>query len=185
MRVNIKAVLIGVLLSLAVIGALFLPRRDLRSLAQVAGIALDLEDEKIVATFELYVPAVDRPIGTERKVVYGTGETFEECVNSVKKRFGAELYLNDALVLILGSEQLNNEVCSYYSVFAHDHMDLPIFYSYRQKASEIFEGEGAVISTELAASAEKLQDFQTIRDLMNDEGTRVWVRGRGAYEIVL
>ena len=33
--------------------------------------------------------------------------------------------------------------------------------------------------------AEKLQDFQTIRDLMNDEGTRVWVRGRGAYEIVL
>ena len=137
MRINIKAVLIGIFLIFAVIGALFLPRRDLRKLAQVAGIALDIADDKIVAAFELYVPAVDQPIGSERSVVYGTGETLEECVDSVKRRFGAELYLNDASVLILGSERLNDAVRSYYSVLAHDHMDLPVFYAYHQSAAEI------------------------------------------------
>ncbi len=184
MKINVKSVIIAGFLIVAIIGSFFIPRRDLHSIAQVAGIALDRSGDRICATFELFDPVLDKPIGTQRKVVFAEGTTMNACIDAAKHHSSAELYLNDASVLILGDGVPMDLVFDYYSSLAHDHMDLPIFYAHEQSASEIFKGEGKILSTELAKSAEKLDRLHTIRDFMNGEGQKVYVQGSGSYEII-
>ncbi len=184
MKVKWKVILIMVLLITALIASYNIPRRDLRSLSQVAGIALDINGETMVATFELFDPAIDQPIGTERSVISAEGRSITDCLEQIKRVHNAELYLNDAAVLILNSDHLLDEVFSFYSKLSNDHMDLPVFYVNDQSAAEIFEGSGEVISTKLADSAESIDRLQTVRDLMNGEKETVYVQGRGTYEIL-
>lgn len=178
---------IVLLLILAVAGAIAIPRRNLRKIGQVAGIALDRQEHLIKATFELYTPAVDEPIGKSRQTLTTTGNTIEECIQNACLISGWELFTDDASVLILGSNDhtfLLPKVLAYYSSFKHDHMDLPVFFAFGQPASDIFAGEGAVISMDLAASGKNTGHLQTVRDLMNSRGTRILIKGEGGYEII-
>ena len=101
MIIKIYRLLMAFLLIIALIGSFEIPRRDLRATGQVAGIALDKEGDQIKATFELYAPAVDEPIGKERKVVISTGSSLEECILNAKRVQGETLFVNDAAVLII------------------------------------------------------------------------------------
>ena len=176
-----------VFIIIAVFGSFELPRRNLRSTSQVAGMAMDWENGQIKTTFELYVPSADAPFGSKRRAVVGRGVTLEECIKNVSLTHGEFLFVNDASVLIISSEHhtdLLREALSYFSLLKNDHMDLPVFFAFGQKAAKIYEGEGAVISTELAASAEHLKQVQTVKNLMNGVGDRVLIRGEGGYEII-
>ncbi|MBQ8894008.1 MAG: hypothetical protein IJ043_06315 [Clostridia bacterium] len=175
------------LLVAAIAGAVTLPRRDLRATGQVAGIALDAENGQIKATFELYSPAVDTPIGTARKTIVSTGNSIEECILKARISQGDSLFVDDASALILSSSEhtfLLEKVFEYYSQIKNDQMDLPVFFAFGQKAGTIFSGEGKVLSMELAQSAKSLHKRQTIRDLMNETGERVLIQGEGSYEII-
>ncbi len=187
MKIFFYRLIPAVLLVAAVIGSFSLPRRDLRSIAQVAGIALDQENGMLRATFELYVPVLEKSIGTQRETVSALGGSLEECVENIRKVRGEELFTDDAAVLILSSEQddyLVEKVLEHYRQLKNDQMELPVFFAFGQSAASIFEGEGAVISTELAESGEKLSAIQTVKDLMNGAGERVLIRGEGGYEII-
>lgn len=175
------------LLVVASVCSFWVPRRNLRGIGQVAGIALDRQGDSIRATFELYVPAVDEPIGQNRQTVTTTGASLEECIQNARLVSGWELFTDDAMVLILGGKDhtfLLPKVLAYYSNFKHDHMDLPVFFAFGQPASKIFEGEGSVISMDLAESGKNTDQLQTVRDLMNNSGKRVLIKGEGAYEII-
>ena len=185
MRVKDKTVLIVMLLIAAVVLSFYIPRRDLRSISQVSGIALDANGATINATFELYTPEINQPIGSKRTVISADGASIQQCLDQIKRVHDTELYVEDASVLIVNSDELLDEILSFYSKLSNDHMDLPIFYVKNQRAAEIFEGAGEVISTKLADSAESLDCLQTIRDLMNGEKEKVYVRGCGGYEILL
>ncbi len=180
-------VLAVVFIIIAILGSFEIPRRNLRSTSQVAGMAMDWEGEQIKTTFELYVPSADAPFGSKRKTVVGSGDTLEECIENVSLTHGEFLFVNDASALIISSNHhtdLLREALSYFSLLKNDHMDLPVFFAFGQKASAVFEGEGAVISTELAASAKHLNRIQTVKNLMNGVGKRVLIRGEGSYEII-
>lgn len=168
---------IGFLLLFAVISSFWLPRRNLRETAQVAGIALDWEQERMMATFELYQADADETIGAKKRVVIGYGETLEMCIQDALRRQGKRLFVNDASVLILGQEKkerLLEAVLNYYCDFSHDDMDLPVFFA-KGKAADFLSGEGAVRSMEIAASAKALNQRQTVKDLMNQRGERIWL----------
>ena len=184
MRANTKYVSIAVLLVLSLVASFGIPRRDLHSMAQVAGIALDKVDDSITATFELYKPISDQPIGSQHIVVDAQGKSIADCIKRLKQVYSMELYLNNASVLILSSEQLVDDVIAFYSLLVNDHMDLPVFFA-EEQAADFFEGSKEVMSTHLADSAKRVSRIQTVRDLMNGSGQKVFVRGRGDYEILL
>ncbi len=168
---------IGFLLLFAIIASLWLPRRNLRETAQVAGIALDWEQDGLMATFELYQADAEETIGSKKRVVVGYGETLGKCIEDALRRQGKHLFVNDASVLILGQEKkerLLEEVLNYYRNFSHDDMDLPVFFA-KGKAADFLNGEGAVRSMEIAASAKALNQRQTVKDLMNQRGERIWL----------
>lgn len=178
---------IGLLLAAAIVGSFALPRRDLRATGQVAGIALDEKDGLIQATFELYSPELDEPIGRSRRIVTATGVSLEECFSAARLTQGENLFADDAAALIISSEKhafLLEKAMEYYCLLKNDQMSLPVFFAFGQEAGEIFAGEGAVISTELAESGKSLGKLQTVRDLMNGTGERVLIRGEGSYEII-
>lgn len=179
--------LIEIFLVGAMICAIFLPRRDLRSTAQVAGIALDYEDGNIAATFEIYSPSSDQPIGAAKEVVHSKGETLEECVNNASRSIGKRLYLNDVSVLLLSEERSNDlmeSMMAFYSEFNNDNMDLPILFAKDQRAGAIFECKGKVLSNEISKSAEIMKKRITVRDFLNGNKETVWIKGEGSYEIV-
>ena len=185
MKVKCKSTLILLCLVMAFVASFYIPRRDLRSITQVAGIALDATGATIKATFELYDAEVDQPIGSKRAIVSSEGGSIQHCLNRIKQVYGKELYIENASVLIINSDDVLDEVFDFYSKQSNNHMNLPVFYVENQYAYEIFEGEGEVISTSLADSAESLGCMQSIRDLMNGEKEKVFVRGSGNYEILL
>lgn len=187
MKVAIRYAAMALLLITAIAGSFLIPRRNLRSIGQVAGIALDEENGRLKATFELYTPALDEPIGRRRQTVVSYGESLEECISNARLIRGETLFTDDAAALILSSEDhafLLQKVVEYYRVLENDQMDLPVFFSFGQQAAAIYAGEGAVISTELAESGKKTERLQTIRDLMNGTGERILIRGEGGYEII-
>lgn len=187
MIIRIYRILTAVFLLIAVVGSLFLPRRDLKKTAQVAGIALDEENGQIRATFELYVPAVDDVIGMKRKTVVGYGDTLEECIENVRFRSGDTLFVNDAAALVIEGRSdafLMPRVFEYFRLLKNNHMDLSVFFAFGQSAGEVFEGEGAVLSTALAQSSKSINRVQTVKNLMNSIGERVFIRGKGGYEII-
>ncbi|MBQ4093288.1 MAG: hypothetical protein IJC82_08275, partial [Firmicutes bacterium] len=104
----VRAILIITCVVLAFIGSYDIPRRELRSLGQVAGIALDEDGGRIKATFELYDPVVDEPIGRRCYCVVSEGDSIKECIENVSLSSGKKIYADDALVLLLedGSEFL-------------------------------------------------------------------------------
>lgn len=184
MRIQTKVIAISLLI-LALFSSSRIPRRNLRSTAQVAGIALDQGEDGLIATFEIYEAKADETIGTKRKTAVGRGKSLDECIGNILYTEGDELFINDASVLVIGSENseaILEEALKYYRKGAHNHMDLPVFFS-KGRAGALFEGEGEVISMALAASAEQLDKTQTIKDLLNDAGERVYVEGYGGYEI--
>ena len=129
MKVFYRYTAMILLLVVAAGGSFWVPRRNLRGIGQVAGIALDRQEDCIRATFELYAPAVDEPIGKNRQTVTATGASLEECIQNARLVSGWELFIDDALVLILGSKDhtfLLPKVLAYYSSFKNDHMDLPV-----------------------------------------------------------
>ena len=176
----------AVLLILSVIFSFSIPRRDLRSTEQVAGIALDMEEGKIRATFEFYKAEPQKPIGSEKEVVSTVGGSLTECIDSAFRTFGKELFAADAAALLINGkdrEPLLKEALAYYARFSHDQMDLPVFFT-QGKAGAVFGESGAVLSDSLVESAKKIHRVQTIRDLMNQKGSPVWIRGEGRYEIL-
>ncbi|MBQ7936495.1 MAG: hypothetical protein IJ333_09180 [Clostridia bacterium] len=187
MIIKIYRLLMAFLLIIALIGSFEIPRRDLRATGQVAGIALDKENGQIKATFELYVPAADEPIGKTRKVVVSTGESLEECIANARRVQGETLFVNDAAALVIGSADhsyLLEKAMDYFRLLKNDHMDLPVFFAFGQSAGAIFEGEGVVLSTGLAESAKSMDKLQTVKNLMNGIGERILIKGEGAYEII-
>ncbi len=183
----VRYICIGVFLAAAVIGSFFLPRRDLRATGQVAGIALDEENGKIRAAFELYVPSVDQPIGQSSEVVYSEGKDIEECVKNASRTTGKELYLDDSEALILNGGDgafLIEKTLDYFRILKNDQMDIPIFFVKDQKAKDVFSSKGKILSTQIAKSAELLKKRHTVRDFMNGEGAYVWIKGEGTYEII-
>lgn len=175
------------LLAVAIFCSFGIPRRELRSTAQVAGIALDEENGRLYATFELYSPALDEPIGTKRQTVSTDGTSLQECIDRAQRVGGESLFADDASVLIIGNgnEQLMmQKVTDHYGKLKNDRMDLPLFFAADQRASQIFAGDGAVLSGELSESAEALNQVQTLRDWFNGTGQRVWITGEGSYEII-
>ncbi len=182
----VRYVCISLFLVIAIFCSFFLPRRDVRTIGQVAGFALDEKNETIHATFELYSPSVDQPIGKERQVLASEGKDIEECLKEIERKSGKKLYIDDAEVLILGGQQgeLMEKVLDYYKAFSHDNMDLPVFFAQNQEAGKIFEGKGEILSTEISQSAKNLKKRQTVRDLMNGTGERILIKGEGSYEIV-
>lgn len=182
-----KYTAIFLLLVIAIAGSFAIPRRDLRATGQVAGIALDEENGLLKATFELYTPTLDEPIGRNRKTVVSTGATLEECIDNARLVSGESLFADDASVLILSSQNhafLLQKVLEHYRLLKNDQMDLPVFFAFAQEAGAVFSGEGAVLSGELAKSGKLLDKVQTVRDLMNGTGQRILIRGEGAYEII-
>ncbi len=177
---------ISLFLILGVICSFFLPRRDLRTIGQVAGFALDEKNGMLHATFELYSPSVDQTIGKERQVLTSSGKDIEECVNEIERKSGKKLYIDDAEVLILSGDQggMIEQVLEYYKEFSHDNMDLPVFFAQNQESGKIFEGKGKILSTEISQSAKNLKKRHTVRDLMNGTGERVFIKGEGSYEII-
>lgn len=162
-----------------------IPRRDVHHLAQVAGIALDYEEGGIKATFELYEPSVDQPIGTERRVVASYGESLRDCIEEAEKLQGKELYVSNASVLILGEERrLLEEVLSYFCEFTNNRTDLPIFVALNQQAGALFAGEGEVLSSQIDAASRHSGVRQTVLDLLNGEQPQVYLRGKGGFELV-
>ncbi len=184
MRKPIKKALIAVFMIFAALASFMIPRRNPRATAQVAGFALDLQKNEIKATFELYRPENDQPIGASSEVIQSNGKSIEECIQQALKSYGKELFINDASVLILGDDRLLKDVLAYYRLQKNDHMDLPVFFAENQNAGKIFSGEGGVLSDNLAESAKSLGKIQTIRDLMNEKGNRIRIKGEGNYEII-
>lgn len=178
--------ILALLLSAAVLCSFWIPRRALRTTAQVAGIALDQGDDGLIATFELYSADADETIGSKREIAVGYGDTLEACMEDALHRQGKTLFVNDASVLILGAENadgLLRAALNYYSALSHDHMDLPVFFA-KGTAASLFEGEGEVLSVKIEASAKGLGRRQTVKDLMNGRGVRVLLKEReGGYEI--
>ncbi len=178
---------IVILLLIAAVGGSFtIRRRSLRSTDQVAGIALDASDGEILATFELYEPDLKKTIGTAKRIVKSHGYTLSECLDNARLVNGKNLYAGDIAALIIGKEnreKLQSEVLEYYRLLENDQMSLPIFYAVGN-AGAILDGGDAVLSTSLASSGKLLGRIQTIRDLMNNAGTPVLVRGEGGYEIL-
>lgn len=174
------------LLFFAAILSIWLPRRDLRTTAQVAGIALDQGEEGLIATFEIYRADMDRTIGSARETVVGYGSSLDDCLKDALRRFGKELFINDASVLIIGlnqREELLKKAVEYYSVLSQDHMDLPVVFSVGH-AGTFFEGEGAVVSPKIADSLQILDKRQTVKDLMNHRGDRIYmIQKEDGYEI--
>ena len=171
----------------AVAFAFGLPRRDLRSTAQVSGIALDEQDGRLIATFELYVPSTEDPIGSKRETVTTVGSDLRECMERTRLIGGEALFTDNASALILGSgneDVLLQALFNHYRELKNDQMSLPVFFTLDQSGGQIFEGEGAVLSNELAESAKAVGMVQTVRDLMNGVGSRVRIRGEGSYEII-
>ncbi len=182
-----KYAAIMVLLIFAICGSFAIPRRDLRAIGQVAGFALDEEDGTLKATFELYDPSLDEPIGRSRRIIVSEGNSIEECIENARLTVGENLFVNDASVLVLSSKNhsfLVQKTIEHYQLLKNDQMDLPVFFAFGQDAGEIFDGEGAVLSADLAKSGKLLNKVQTIRDLMNGKGNRVLIRGEGEYEII-
>lgn len=177
---------IGLLIFAAVICSFWLPRRNLRATAQVAGIALDWVEEGMMATFEIYEGDADENIGTQKQVAFGYGNTFEECIQNTLRGYGKHLFVNDASALFLGDEKtelLLGSVLEYYKKFAHDDMDLPVFFS-KGRAADLLMGEGGVRSVEIAASAKLLHRRQTIKELMNQRGERIYLKLKeNGYEL--
>ncbi len=187
MIIRIYRILTAVFLILAVIGSFSIPRRDLKKTGQVAGIALDKENGQLRATFELFVPAVDDVIGAKRKTIVGYGNTLEECILNVQTRGGDALFVSDAAALLIDGRSDSSilpMVFDYFCLLKHNHMDLPVFFTFGQSAGEIFEGEGTVLSTAMVESAKTMKKVQTVKNLMNNVGERVLVCGRGSYEII-
>ncbi len=187
MIIRFNRILTILLILLAMIGAFFLPRRNMQLTAQVAGIALDWEKNQMVATFELYDPSEDRSIGEQSKVVSATGDTLEQCIENVKLIYGETLFVHDAATMIIEEKNatiLLPKIVEYYRLLKNDQMDLFVFFTPDQKAGAVFEGSGEVLSNALAASAKITKKTQTVKDLMNSDGQRVYVRGEGRYEIV-
>ena len=183
----IRYVFILFLILAAAISSFSIPRREIKRIAQVAGIALDKDGEEITATFELFEPSVDQPYGNERGVVSAKGETLKECVENARLSIGKELYLDDALVLIMAKEDekaLSGEIKRYYKEISCDYMDLPLAQTKNQKAGDIFKGKGKILSIEIAESIRLLGKESTVKDLFNGEKTDVFLSGVGAYEIV-
>lgn len=183
----VRYVLLGVFLIVAMVGSFFLPRRDLRSTGQVAGIALDEANGIIQATFELYDPSVDQPIGSSCELVSSKGADLEECVKNASKSTGKELYLEDVEVLIMNGKDSNallDAMEKYYSVFKNEQMDLPVVFAKNQSAKRIFSSKGKILSTQIAKSVELMKKRHTVRDWLNGEGEYVWIKGEGSYEIV-
>ena len=183
----LKYAAMTLLLLMAVVCSFGIPRRELRATAQVAGIALDEENGRIYATFELYSPALDAPIGSERQTVKTCGTNLQECIDRAQLVGGESLFADDAAVLIVGSGNetlMIEKIKTHYRQLKNDRMDLPVFFTLDQSASSIFEGEGAVLSGELAESANAVGQVQTVRDLMNATGQRVRIKGEGSYEII-
>lgn len=182
-----RYILIAVFLIAAVACSFSLPRRDLRATGQVAGIALDEKGGKLRATFELYDPGVDQPIGRSCEIVSSEGEDMEECIKNASRSTGKELYLEDAAVLIINwddAELLINKMLDFYRTFKNEQMDLPVFFVKEQQAKDVFSSKGKILSTQIAKSAELLKKRHTVRDFMNGEGTCVWLKGEGSYEII-
>ncbi len=182
-----KYAAITALLIAAVAGSFAIPRRDLRATGQVAGIALDEEDGHLKATFELYSPTLDEPIGRNRETVISTGNDLAECIENARLSRGESLFADDVSVLILSSENhafLLQKVLEHYRLLKNDQMDLPVYFAFGQQAGTIFAGEGSVLSGELAKSGKLLNKVQTVRDLMNGSGERVLIKGEGNYEII-
>lgn len=177
---------IGLFLVVAISCSFFLPRRDVRTIGQVAGYALDEKNGMIYATFELYSPSVDQPIGKERQVLTSMGKTIKACVKEMERKCGKKIYIDDAEVLILGGDRgsLMEQVLDYYKKFSNDHMDLPIFFAQKQEAGMIFKGKGEILSTQISQSAKNLKKRQTVRDLMNGTGEKMFIKGEGSYEII-
>lgn len=170
----------------AAAGSFTIPRRDLRATAQVAGLALDAKAGMLQATFELYSPESDETIGTRKEVVVTEGATLEECIDNARLVYGKTLFASDAAALIIGKnsrELLLSAVLDYYRLLAHDQMDLPVFFA-EGTAGAVLQGEGPVVSTQLAQSGKALNRVQTIRDLMNGTGEQVRITGEGRYEIL-
>lgn len=187
MKKIIGYAVILILLIGAVIFSFKLPRRDLQATGQVAGIALDEENEKIKATFELYSPAVDEPIGSKQKTVVSFGFDIQECIDNAMLLHGESLFVDDASVLIIGGNDqdfLLPKVFEYFKLLKNDHMDLPVFFTAEQEAGNVFLGAGTVVSSQLAESGKKLKKSQTVRDLMNRTGENVLIIGEGSYEII-
>lgn len=187
MIVRVYRILSAVFLLVAIIGSFAIPRRNLRTTGQVAGIALDWEEEQIKASFELYVPALDETIGKESKTVVGYGSSLEECIVNATRTNGDDLFVNDASALIVAGEYdeyLLNHVFEYFCSLKNTHMDLPVFFTLGQNAEQIFAEEGSVISISLAASAKSLKQTQTLKNLMNGVGKRILIEGKGGYEII-
>ena len=186
-RLMMKYMAVAVFLVAAVLGSFSIPRRELRSTGQVAGIALDEVEGKLRATFELYAPSLDEPIGKRRATVVTLGESLQECMDRAQLSGGESLFADDISALILsGAEDqfLLQKVYEHYRLLKNDQMDLPVFFTFGQDAGRVFEGEGAVLSGELAESAKAMHKLQTIRDLVNGSGERVLIRGEGCYEII-
>lgn len=176
-----------VLLAAAVASSFFLPRREPRSIGQVAGVALDRTEQGVRATFELYDPSLEEPIGKKRRTVVTEGADFQDCIDQAVRKEGERLYTDDLFALILSGEEdafLLDIVLDHYRLLKNDHMALPVFFTLGQQAGAVFDGEGAVLSMDLAESGKRLKKIQTVRDLMNGAGTRVVIRGEGSYEIV-
>lgn len=182
-----KYAAITLLLIGAIVGSFAIPRRDLRATGQVAGIALDEEGGLLKATFELYSPTLDEPIGRNRETVISTGSDLAECIENARLSRGESLFTDDAAVLVISSEDhtfLLQKVFEHYRLLKNDQMDLPVFFAFGQQAGVIFSGEGAVLSGALAKSGKLLNKVQTIRDLMNGKGERILIKGEGNYEII-
>lgn len=183
----IRYACIGSFIIAAIIASISLPRRELQRIAQVAGIAIDGKEGEIVATFELFEPSVDQPYGKERTATTSRGETLEECIENARLSIGKELYVDDISILIVGDEEVEfllAEVKRYYSRYKQDHMDLPLIRAKNQKAAEVFQGKGKILSTEIAESLRFLGKRPTIKDLFNGVQPDVYIKGVGNYEII-
>lgn len=183
----IRYVCIGSFIIAAIIASVSLPRRELQTIAQVAGIAIDGKEGKILATFELFEPSVDQPYGKERATTTSQGETLEECIDNARVSIGKELYVDDISILIIGDKEVEfllAEVKRYYSKYKQDHMDLPLIIAKNQKAAAIFSGKGKILSTEIAESLQLLGKRSTIKDLFNGVQPDIYIKGEGKYEII-
>lgn len=183
----IRYICMGALILAAIIASLFLPRRELQTIAQVGGIAIDSKGEKMNVTFEVFEPSVDQPYGKERSIVKTMGKTLEECIENASSSIGKELYVDDAAVLIIGdkdADDLLQEIKRYYREYKQDHIDLLLIKAQNQTAAEIFEGKGKILSTEIAKSMRLMGKSSTIKNLLNGVEPDVFIKGVGEYEII-
>lgn len=171
----------------AVIASFSLPRRELKTIAQVAGVAMDSKNGTILATFELFEPSVDQPYGKERSTTTSQGKTLEECIDNARLSIGKELYVDDISIMIIGEKDVDfllAEVERYYCKFKQDHMDLVLIRAKNQKAADVFKGKGKILSTEIAESVRLLGKRSTIKELFNGVQPDVYIKGEGNYEII-